>query len=187
MNEKVVMFDSDDSAQIYTSTGWTSRHGRYFGLDEKTARYDGCTHLKCSCGEVIPRNQIFCETCREKKADEKWLAMPKEDWDYESPINLYGTDTYFSDADELIDFCDENAIQPKDLKLVHCKAVYAKQIDPNDHYSDSLAEDGDVPQVIKEAFDVLNSVIKTCNLPLSWTTKDVAVNPYSLPTIESDE
>jgi len=77
--KEMVMFNSDQAAQFRTNlSGWVSRNGRYFGNDERAARYDGCTHTICEdCGNPVDRGYLICQECREKRDKSKYDAMPK--------------------------------------------------------------------------------------------------------------
>lgn len=184
MSEEVIIFeDSADAAQIKTVTGWVSRIGRFWGDDERMARYDGCTHRRCDCGEVF-EIRSYCRKCSSKRDREKYLSMPRKVWSGE-PICLYDGDKYFFEEDELLYYCEENECQPKDLDLVFCTPEFAKEIDPNDYYSDELPEDGEVPPAIAEAFQKLNAAIMECKDPLCWYPGKVAVDPMSLPNLSA--
>lgn len=168
--EKIVPYDSSEAASIQTVTGWVSRSGRFWGNDEHMARYDGCTHRKCdACETLIPvRGYTICDQCREAKEIEKWQAMPRQEWDGKSLLYSQAADAFFQDADDLSNHCEENECTPQSLRLVICDPQYARQIDAEDHYSDELPEDGDLPPELEEAFERLNEVIRSCRTPLSW-------------------
>lgn len=168
LEKKIILDTSDEAAKIETVTGWMSRTGRFWGKDERTARYDGSTHRLCSCGEVIEK-QGYCRPCSDKKEAEKFAAMERKEWDGTTPLCLYHADRYFWDIDELMDYCEENEVQPAQLDLVICDPIYAREIDPNEYYCDELAEDGDVPAEIADAFAELNARIKEHRQALSWT------------------
>ena len=42
--KQIIMEDSPEAASIQTVTGWVSRTGRFWGNDERMARFDGSTH-----------------------------------------------------------------------------------------------------------------------------------------------
>ena len=44
--EEVVMIDDPRAATLVTVTGWRSRDGRFYGDNEHSARWAGCTHVK---------------------------------------------------------------------------------------------------------------------------------------------
>jgi hypothetical protein len=82
---------------------------------------------------------------------------------------------FFSDS-ELMDYCEEMQMQPQDLQLVFAVPVYGRFLD-DDYFCDELAEDGEVPDGIMEAMDVLNKAIKDAG-PLSWyPSKFAAIIP----------
>ncbi|HEY6437025.1 MAG TPA: hypothetical protein VIY47_10565 [Ignavibacteriaceae bacterium] len=181
--ELVVMYNSEEAASIQTVTGWVSRNGHFWGQDEHMARYDGSTHKICDCGEIIG-NRLYCEKCADRKEHEKYMAMPEEDWDGVSPLNLWGTDTYFFDGDALLDYCADEGCEPKDLPLVVCAPKFATEIDGSEHFSDDLPEEGELPADLEEAFRVLNEAIRACKTPLCWYPGKSSVSAISLPKLE---
>ena len=68
--QKVILSTSDEAARhVENISGWVSRHGRFYGRDERAARWDGCTHVRCAdCETIIPKSGlIVCGTCAEKR------------------------------------------------------------------------------------------------------------------------
>jgi hypothetical protein len=96
-------FDSDEAAQRKSVTGWVSHNGRFYGDDERTARYDGCTHKPCEdCGELIPRDGLVaCRPCLNKRDDGRFSLLARREWDGNTPLVSYDTDTYFFNEEEL--------------------------------------------------------------------------------------
>jgi hypothetical protein len=165
IDEKIVMRDSDEAAQLKTVTGWVSRNGQFYGDDERTARWAGCTHEVCDgCGKVIQRG--WCKGCREKKDVEKWLAAERAEYDGVAMLYSDSSDKYFSDEVEAEEYAEDNGISMDDLRLYICNPVYGRPIDSG-HFCDELPEDGEVPDSIGFAMDALNKAIKDAG-PLSW-------------------
>jgi hypothetical protein len=165
MNEtKIVMRESDEAAQLKTVTGWVDRHGMFFGDNERTARWSGCTHELCpGCNAVIPRG--WCERCREKADLERWIAAKRGPWDGTTPLYSDAYDKYFFD-DDAEEFADDENLTLDDLRLYICEPIYGRPID-DEYFCDELSEDGDVPDGIYEAMGKLNDAIKAAG-PLSW-------------------
>lgn len=164
MSETIVMRDSAEAAQLKTITGWVSRQGQFFGDDERTARWAGCTHEICSgCGKTIERGR--CNDCREKKDVEKWTKAERKDWDGVMPLYSDAYDKYFFN-DDAEEFADDEGVSLDDLRLYICDPVFGRSID-TDYFQDELAEDGEVPDAILEAMEKLNEAIKAAG-PLSY-------------------
>lgn len=165
MNTKtVVMRDSPEAAQLKTVTGWVSRSGQFFGNDERTARWAGCTHETCEgCGSLIERG--CCNACREKRDLERWEKAEREPWDGNTPLYSDALDEYlfYKDPEEL---AEDEDLAVDDLRLYICSPQYGRSID-TDYFQDELPEDGEVPDVILEAMEKLNAAIKAAG-PLSW-------------------
>ena len=171
-HEEIIVLDtSDEAAKLVTVTGWLSRDGRFYGNDERLARFAGATHKTCECGEVH-NIRGYCNNCRNKKMDAKYAAMQRVEWDGSSPLVIFDSDTYFFDADELAEYCDEHDCKPSELRLCHCKPNFARLME-SDYWEDILTEDGDIPDALEAALNNLNDVIAKCP-PLSWSQGDTA-------------
>lgn len=165
-----VVLDSSSEAAAYRTDikGWVSRNGRYCGQDERLARYYGCTHVACEdCCKPIKKTYTVCQECRGKREVERYLAMPKQEWDREGFVYSQVADEYF-DSDQLAEHCEENELTPDDLRLVICEPNYAREID-TDYFADDLPEEVDLPREIWVALDALNKVIREFRTPLSWS------------------
>lgn len=173
---KIIMYDSEEAAKKVTITGWLSSKGRFYPdqlqNNEHLARYDGCTHGKCECGNIREIHYTICKNCVYKKEVENYLALPKQDWDGETPLYSESLDKYYFDFDSIEDDMTEENISIDDMRLVICKPIYASQIDEN-YWYDDLAEDEELPDELQKAVDQLNKVIKSLP-PLSWYPGKVA-------------
>lgn len=178
-HQRIILPDSAEAATIKTVTGWVSRTGRFWGDDERMARFDGSTHHKCEqCGALVG-NRSFCGPCHEVKKIGEWASLPRGAWNGTDLLYSQSADVYFHDRDSLADYCHDNNCTPESLRLVICVPNYAHEIDPSDLFSDDMAEDGDLPNDLQEAFDVLNAVIRQRSTPLSWSPGKI------VPTSES--
>lgn len=169
MDEKVVLFDSNEAAQFRTNiSGWVSRHGRLC-CDERAARYDGCTHTRCEdCSQPITKGRLVCPKCWDKRQTLKYEAMPKEDWNGEGMLYSDAADKYFSDWCEIEEFIEEEGGTIEGLRLIICKPNYLPLLDSSDFGCDELAEDGELPDAVVDAINKFNEVIKATR-PVSWT------------------
>jgi hypothetical protein len=166
VEEKIVLFTSDEAAFPLTISGWKSRTGSFF-LTENSARYDGCTHKTCECGKPMKKYYLKCEDCRFISTQEQYLKLEHKAWDGTTPVCIYGTDTYFFDEDAIGDYCYDNECESKDLMLVLCEPNYLSQIE-SDIWEDILPEDGDIPKALQDKMDELNKFIQTLG-PISWS------------------
>lgn len=168
-DKSVIMYDSAEAASIKTITGWVSSAGRFWGDNEHMARYDGCTHMKCKNNPDHPivESRGYCKTCNDEYRQKQFIAYESKAWDGKSPVAIYDSEDYFFSIEDLFDHLCDNEIQVREVQLVHCSPNYARQIDPNEYYSDDLPEDMEVDSELQRAFDELNEIIKNCS-PLSY-------------------
>ena len=177
MTEKqTVMEDSPEAASIQTVTGWVSRTGRFWGNDERMARFDGSTHKRCECGAVIEQRS-YCRTCSDRKEIERWNAMPEVEWDGSAYLYSQVADQYFRDEQEIADYCadSEEPCTPDDLRLVICTPNYPSEVDLCEQNSDVIPEDGDescFSTDVQVALEALNKAIRESRTPeqaISWS------------------
>ena len=166
-DEKIILIDSPEAATLETVQIWKASNGHYF-FDERAARYSGSTHNTCECGAIAPKNYTHCDSCRNKKDIERYNKMPFKEWDGETPLVIFGTDTYFFEDCEFEQYCEDNEVEEKDLMLVICEPVFAHEIDGSD-WEEDLPEDGELPDEIEQAIKEFNDKIKACGKPLSWS------------------
>jgi hypothetical protein len=161
--EKVIMYDSEDAAKFVENIkGWVDINGRFWGKDEHMARYSSHTHTKCECGEIVKRGWTKCNKCRSISEIENYNKLPFIKWDGEHCVYSDMADRYFRDEDEIEDYCCDEDIDPKELRLLICEANKFSCID-SEYWSDILPEEGDgeLPKKLQDAIDALNNVIKT--------------------------
>lgn len=168
LDSMMIFPKSEESAKFVTGiSGWVDRDGRFWGNDERMARYCGSTHKHCECGEVVEQRS-YCKSCARKKDIEKYQKAQKIEWDREIPIYSQYYDEYFFDCDTLTDFMIEQAVKdPEELELFICEPVKLSEIQ-SDYWCDDLPENGELPPVIEEALDALNAAIRESD-PVSWT------------------
>ena len=165
----MVMSDSPEAATRVTITGWVSRHGRFYGEDERIAPYDGCTHRPCEdCGKPTEKCSIVSRSARVKRDVVRYAALPAVPWDGTQMIFAEAADEYFSDLESFLDHCEGDGIDPATLRPLLCEPNYAHEVDP-DYWCDELPEDGDLPGEIEKALESLNAVIRKHKFVLSWS------------------
>lgn len=172
--EKMILYSSDEAAEVKTVTGWVARTGRFWRNDEHMARWDGCTHVECDCGAVIERGRVKCDLCRDRAALQRYMDRPRQKWNKEDPLYSETADVYFWCGEDLLEHCLEYDVKATALRLRICVPVYAKEIDPNEHYCDSLPEDGEVMGDLADMFEELNKFIRESKTILSWEPGDYA-------------
>ena len=163
-----IMYDSPEAAEYRTNlSGWVSANGYYYGSDERAARYNGCTHQKCTkCGGDVEYN-AYCEPCADTREQEKHDRAPSKKWDGKGMIYSASFQQYFSEIEEAEEFALENNCEIEELILYICEPISGRLID-EDFFCDELPEDGDLPSELQEAMEEFNDAVAAYGT-LSWT------------------
>lgn len=174
IEEKRIMYDSPEAATRVDLRGWKSRLGHFYPGDnpssEHGARWSGCTHMICECGNVHDKGRIRCDSCQAKIDAEKYYALPLVDWDEETPVS--DGDNYWFDKDSLLEDMYEVREEAKKrgqepvMHIVLCEPHYLHLLSPEE-WQDDLPEDGDLPDIVIEAMDVFNALLKN-QPPACW-------------------
>ena len=168
MPEKIIMYDSDDAATYREGlSGWVSSEGRFFGKDENLARYSGSTHKRCECGNIHEKAWMKCEACRNKSADERYLALEYREWKGE-PVVLRDHESYFFDDGELYDRMVDEGWDTVDV--LFCEPNYAPYIE--EYAIDLMPEDQYIDDVHPKLADMLaeiNDYISKNKPIISWS------------------
>ena len=93
--------------------------------------------------------------------------MPVVEWNGKDPICLYNTYRYFFDYDELMDYCEQEEVDKKDLMLVLCEPMKLRTLD-SDFFADCLADEQELPTEIEKAIDEFNAKIAAYPHVISW-------------------
>jgi len=182
-DEEVILRSDPRAARRVTVEGWVSRHGHFYGEDERTARYDGATHNECEhCGSVCEKHYTACRPCRarlERERHERREHVP-----YPGGPIFIEDEFCFDDAavtDELWEYLRARR-DPWAVMVLEAVPQPAEEIDL-DHWQDALPdEEGDPPAWLEEAVERLNATIREHrDRPLSWTTGERAIDPATLP------
>jgi len=174
MSEIIINTSPDAARFVKNISGWVSRNGRFYGDDEITARWDGCTHVKCEdCGRPTPKSKYVCDDCRGKRRISEYNKLEKVEWDGTGMVYSTACDHYFCSLEEASEYADDTGKSIEDLRLVICEPVYPRTIDP-DYWEEYLADDGELPIEILTALDALNKVIEDSG-PTSYTPGKKAV------------
>jgi hypothetical protein len=179
VNEPMILNESPEAAQQMTITGWYDRLGRYFGQDERSARWSGCTHVKCSeCGTVTEKHHAVCDSCHQKGRIALFDTFPVVKWDGDRPVVLFDTDRFFF-GEAILDFiADSDPAKDSEIRICMCHPNYLHLVE-SDIWEDDLPEDGELPDDVRAAVDALNQVIKAAG-PVSWTEAAVAIDLVDL-------
>lgn len=155
--KEIVMYDDPGIVEYRTNIeGWVSKGGVFYGKNEHLARWANCTHKKCECGNVFTKAYNVCEECRTKKDEDKYNALPHEEYNGEPVFSRCGD--FFYSEDDLTDHMVDNDLEEIDLYPTY--PAYYQQVE-TDCWSDVIPEDGDIPKELEKALKELNKVIST--------------------------
>lgn len=140
--------------------------GKHIYLDKEVMLYANAIGKECSiCKEFAEKTYTLCDKCREKRNEERYLALPVgEETEY-----LYSAlkDEHFEkdDWDIIYDYlleCDniEN-VKFSDLQIYPCNNDYAYKIDIDDLFCDTH-EDFDLESW--KGYKELSSIIDEANI-----------------------
>ena len=168
MTEETILTTDAAAAHFRNDiSGWVSRHGRFYGEDERAARYDGSTHSNCEdCGKVISKiGYTVCPECRGNRDDKRYHKREKKEWDGKFPLYSDSIDVYFWDMGQLEDCMADEGFTLDDLRLLICAPTMFFEISPEDIYCDIMPDDMDIPYGIGKLFDELNADIREYTEP----------------------
>jgi hypothetical protein len=176
--EKMVLSTSDEAARhVENVPGWVSRQGRFYGKDERAARYDGCTHVPCEdCGTPIPKGGwTVCRSCRGTRDLKRYLARERKPYEG-GMVYSDSEDKYFDSLDDAMEYAEDEGEELEDLRLLLCVPNYAKEID-SDQWADDLPDDadGELPAELLAALEAFNAAIRKGKFILSWSPGKYAV------------
>lgn len=188
MTDKVIHYDSDEAAQLKTVTGWVSSDGRFYGKDEHLARWAGCTHKACGCGNLMTKSYTICDACREVKRRERYIAMP-EAASGDDMVFSDSAQEYFQSVEDAAEYAVENDIALKDMDLICCEPRIMREVE-YDYWEDDLADDSDfvgiVPTNIRAAIDALNELIAREKPALSWWPSKCRVSEEEIAKAQAE-
>lgn len=166
MNNEIILPHDERAATKKTITVWEARGGKCFSEDdEEIARFAGCTHRPCPhCGTVTEKHWTACATCRDKRATERWRALPAEPWAGQSVYSDLTDQYYWSPTiEELRDAAFESDCKSlDDLRLHFLEPQLPRPLEPDDLWEDLLPEDqyvSDVSPELSEAIEAVNEII----------------------------
>ena len=161
----VIFADSSKAARFEKNiSGWVSRDGRFYGANEDLARWNGSTHRKCECGEVLVKN-AYCQKCSDVKEKDNFLRMPVVEWDGSAQLYDQSTDKYFGEIDDIFTHYEDEGLNINDAMIVVCEPNYAREIE-SDFWCDELPQDlsfeecGGVDAETVELLEKLNKKLK---------------------------
>lgn len=162
--KEIIMYDSGEAASKKTLTGWVSGGkggypSHYYGDDEHMARWAGCTHLKCECGNIMSKSYTKCEECRHKKSSDYYMSLPFKEWDFKEYVVEWDGDKYFFSLEELEDYMQENEIE--EIDLLFCEPIEYSMIDSEDLVNGNAHEDWEPSAELEKRIKELNDYLGT--------------------------
>lgn len=175
VKEEFRFFDDPNLVEYRTNLeGWTGPDGLYHGKGaegERRARYANSTHTKCDCGNIIEKTRSKCQSCISKSSKEYFLKLEEVEWDGKSMMCLRHDNQFFSEMEDVIEYCEDNDIDIQDLELMHCeKQVNISEINIDELNEEYCTEDeylSDFHPEIAAKVEELNELIKKTE-PRLW-------------------
>ena len=164
--------------------GWVCKTcHRFWGVDERTARWCCATDLECDeegCATRVRKGGFtVCVSCADKRALAQWTKLTEVPWDGTTPLCLHDHDMYFFSPDDLDYYLDEHeGLTIESLRLVVCEPSQKPDFSIMDFLEDYLPEDGHDVGDPAEIEKQVNQWIKE-NAPTVWYAGETR------PTLES--
>lgn len=137
------------------------------------------THVDCEdCGIEFEKDytiQRFCFVCNSKRNSEKYSQLELVEWDGKSMLCVWDDDTFFSDPDEALEYCEENEINPAELRLVICKETSFGNINIAECLQDDLHEDWEPDAELTRIQKELDTYLKTASTN-TWTASNKRIS-----------
>jgi hypothetical protein len=170
--EEAVVHYNDAPIEFKTDiSGWVDANGRYWGDNEHQARWSSCNTLDCQtedCVNTVKRNSfIICDPCREERRKAKYAELARKQWDGTGLVYSDAHDKYFEDYQGLHDYLEEENLTVEQLDLVLCRPINIRELD-EDHFTEDLHEDAELPSEISDAITKLNELIGNHGKAQSW-------------------
>lgn len=159
---------SEDAAEQMTVTGWVCKNcRRYWGDDERMARYCCSTSFPCECGKRRSKHYTCCDDCRSKHEADRFFATPVAEWDGGFPLVDDG-DHYMFDEDDLAQFLEDSTefSELADVRLMPCQPTSTREFIMSEHLQDSLAPDQELDDE-DQINEIVNKWIED-HKPISW-------------------
>lgn len=167
MADDPIFPDDPRAATRQTVEGWVSRDGRFYGDDERLARWAGATHQRCTgCGAAVDKTWTLCPACREARERERYAQRPRKAWDGVQMVYSETTQRFYVSPEDACDELDDVDETLADRRIVLCEPVEAHLLTGEEWADDLPDEGGDVPEPLTDAIQAFNAAVK--GLILSW-------------------
>jgi hypothetical protein len=121
---------AEDNADRCTVEGWVCKTcGRFWGDDERMARYCCATDFPCACGGRHGKGYTCCDDCRAKLDEERHQERLEKatEVEYTGPF-FVGDDLFFS-VDDYLEDCECQSSTPVEWAFVPIKRVLSLNVD----------------------------------------------------------
>lgn len=159
--------------------GWVCKTcRRYYGEEERVARYCCAKDLPCACGGRASKGRTRCDSCQHKSTVERYDKLPRVDWDGESHVVGFDNDKFFSCAEDIVQYCEDHQCHPRDLMLVLCEEIEPRSFCVSDLLEEVLIDDYEPPGA-REIEMTVNDWIES-HRPYAWGPSGKAISEESL-------
>lgn len=157
-SEKILSTDDRAATYVTNLKGWVCRNGMFFGEDERSARYNGATHIKCNikgCDELIKKYDLACDKCASENYINQFKKLQIVDYKNEDCEVIFSDllEEYFVDIPHLYEriseYCIEHNIDKDEFdetmfRLQPCEEVKLTEIKESDILNEDSFCDHDV-------------------------------------------
>jgi hypothetical protein len=102
-----------------------------------------------------------CFECQKKKLHEMYLAYPVEEYTGQP---FFANGEFCQNIEDFYELCKRKNLNPDEMEIVKAQKVEFPELDINDFLCDYVnTEESDLPEVIIEAAEKFNEVVKKYN------------------------
>lgn len=168
-----------------TLEGWRCEKCNKFMLDERAAKLCCVDSRPCEVegcdGWTSLSYYYMCDKHNHEQDVNRWRKYEERDYHGE-PLVIFNDDRFFWNEEELLEYCVDEQVQPKDLLLVFANQVKIREFDANEYWCDDIGEDDEIHDAL-EIEKIVNDWAKE-NIRPCWHQGKERPTESSLPTLE---
>lgn len=175
------MLPYEESAEHRTNIeGWVCKTcRRFWGDNEHMSRYCCAKDMPCKCGGRVSKGWSRCDSCQHKSTVERYDKLDRVDWDGESLVVGFDNDKFFRYADDIVQYCEDHQLHPRDLMLVLCEEIEPRVFSVGDVLDEVLVDEMPEPSGARDIEKLVNDWVDS-HRPYCFGASNKAISEESL-------